>query len=133
MKNFAPVVLRVGLSLVFLWFGTEQISNTEVWTGLIPEWITSVSGFPPASLVLFNGIFEILFGLLLLLGIFTRTTSLVLALHLFSIMFTVGYNDVGVRDFGLAMATLAVFLNGPDLWCGGKFFVPRHDGQVKKL
>ena len=29
-------------------------------------------------------------------------------------MYIVGYGEIGVRDFGLAMATLVVFMNGSD-------------------
>ena len=85
MRKGAPVVLRIGLSLVLLWF-------------------------------------EIIFGTLLLLGIFSRITALLLALHMLHITFTVGYNGIGVRDFGLAMGMIAVFLQGPDVWSLDKFF-----------
>ncbi len=110
----APVVLRIGISLVFLWFGFQQILNTEMWTRLIPEWVLGMTGFAATSLVHFNGAFEIVFGICLLLGIQTRIVSFLLALHMLHIMVTVGYNAIGVRDFGLAMATIAIFLNGID-------------------
>ena len=29
-------------------------------------------------------------------------------------MYVVGYGEIGVRDFGLALATLVVSMNGPD-------------------
>ena len=32
-------------------------------------------------------------------------------------MYIVGYGEIGVRDFGLALATLVVFMNGPDILC----------------
>jgi len=117
MKNFAPVVVRVGLSLVFLWFGTEQLLHTDAWVGLIPDWITSFSGISAEALVRFNGVFEIVFGFSLLMGYFTRVAALLLALHMLHITFTVGYNSVGIRDFGLSMAAISVFLYGIDIWC----------------
>lgn len=40
-----------------------------------------------------------------------------LAVHLFNIMWMVGYGEIGVRDFGLAIATLVVFMNGSDAFC----------------
>jgi uncharacterized membrane protein YphA (DoxX/SURF4 family) len=73
MKHFAPIVLRIGLSLVFLWFGTQQLLNTGMWTGLIPDWITSASGFEAATFVYFNGAFEIIFGICLL--VLSRTSA----------------------------------------------------------
>ncbi len=71
----------------------------------------------------FNGAFEIIFGLCLLLGYFTQVTALFLALHMLDITFTVGYTSIGVRDFGLAVATISVFLYGSDMWCLDTYFL----------
>jgi uncharacterized membrane protein YphA (DoxX/SURF4 family) len=121
-RTIAPVILRIGLALVFLWFGWQQLSDTALWTGLIPPFYTDLSGLSAVTFVLINGWFEIIFGILLLLGIFTRVTAFLLALHMLHITFTVGYNGVGVRDFGLAMGIISVFLQGPDRWCLEKIF-----------
>ena len=113
----APTVVRVGVSLVFLWFGSQQLMDANAWAGLIPNWVLTLVPLSAQSLVRFNGSFEVVFGCALLVGIFTRITALLLALHLFHIMTVVGYNDIGVRDFGLSMATLSVFLYGSDPLC----------------
>lgn len=113
LSAYAPIVVRIGISLVFLWFGSSQIGNPEAWVRLLPDW-TSFLPFEPATLIQANGIFEIVFGALLLLGVYVRPVALLLALHMFNIVFTVGYNGIGVRDFGLAMATTAIFLYGAD-------------------
>ena len=97
MKSSAPIILRIGLSLVFLWFGSQQLLYTSMWVGLIPEWVLSLSQLSAATWVLFNGAFEIVFGLCLLAGYFTRITALLLAFHLLGIIFTVGYNDIGEK------------------------------------
>jgi uncharacterized membrane protein YphA (DoxX/SURF4 family) len=117
LERYAPFVLRLGLSLVFLWFGSQQLLDGENWVGLVPESIASISGISALTLVYINGIFEIVFGIALLLGIFTRWVALLLALHVFHIVSIVGYNDVGVRDFGLAMALLSIFMRGHDFLC----------------
>ncbi len=117
MSKYAPVVVRVGISLVVLWFGTQQVLDTESWTRLIPEWATATSGMSAATLVYINGVFELIFGTLLLLGLFTRVVAGLIALHMIHITFTVGYNGVGVRDFGLTMAAISVFLGGVDACC----------------
>jgi len=119
MKTYAPIIVRIAIS--FLWFGKEQLMNAEAWTGLIPESVISISGMSALSFVYSNAISEIIFGILLLVGFFTRLSAIFLALKLFGIMFIIGYNDVGVRDFGLAMATLSIFLYGADAWCLDKF------------
>ncbi|MAE13490.1 hypothetical protein CMO92_02910 [Candidatus Woesearchaeota archaeon] len=115
-RIYAAPLLRIALSLVFLWFGLNQLLNGQAWLGWLPSWtvLLPISG---ETLLLFNGGLETLFGLFLLLGIFTRVSSLVLGLHLLVIAASLGYSDVMVRDLGLTLATLAVFLQGQDLFC----------------
>jgi uncharacterized membrane protein YphA (DoxX/SURF4 family) len=116
LERYAKPVLRIGMGLVFLYFGYQQLTNTALWTGFVPDFALAF-GFAAEKIVLINSFFELSFGVLLLLGLFTRIVSFVLALHLFVISFSLGFNDLGVRDFGLAVATLVVFLNGIDDWC----------------
>jgi uncharacterized membrane protein YphA (DoxX/SURF4 family) len=111
---FAPVVLRYGLVALFLWFGLSQVLNPEMWIAWVPEWVDGVLGLSAIDIVLINGWLESVGGSLLLIGFQTRLVALILSLHLFFIAFEVGYNDVGVRDFILAVATLALFMFGPD-------------------
>ena len=115
LKEYAPIVLRISLSLVFLWFGLTGVFNTEQFIGYVPE---SAYSLPISieSIVILNGIFEIILGILLITGLFTRVVSVILSLHTLLIMFSLGYNDVAVRDFGIALATLAIAFNGPDNW-----------------
>jgi uncharacterized membrane protein YphA (DoxX/SURF4 family) len=129
-RKAAPVVLRLGMSLVFLWFGWHQISDTALWANMIPAFYTNLTGVSAQTFVLINGWFEVVFGTLLLLGIFPKITALLLALHMLHVTFTVGYNGVGVRDFGLSMAMISVFLESPDGWCLGKFFYKNKHGYA---
>jgi len=109
----ASALLRVGVSLVFLWFGFNQVFFTEDWIAFLPDFVNSFS-IKPTLLILANGTFEIIFGFLLLIGLFTKVVSFLLSLHLLSISISLGYNPTAIRDFGLALATFSVFLNGPD-------------------
>ncbi len=116
MKKYAPLVLRLGMSLVFIWFGSSQLMNPDAWTVWLPP---SLSSLPigAMNLILLNGTFELIAAILLLLGVYVRPVALLLALHMIGITSMVGYNDVGVRDFGLLASCLAVSLQGPDMWC----------------
>ncbi|MEK6890185.1 MAG: DoxX family membrane protein [Nanoarchaeota archaeon] len=116
IKYYAPVVLRISIAVLFLWFGFEQAISPEDWTGFLPSWISNLS-ISAVSFIYFNAVFEIIFGFLLLLGLFTRTSALLLGLHLLGIAFTIGYSPLGVRDFILSIATLSVFMRGADMWC----------------
>ena len=107
-------MLRIGISLVFLWFGSQQFLHPEQWIGFIPQWVINVSPVSPTTLIHFNGALELVFGTSLLIGFFTRISALILALHMSHITAMIGYDSTGVRDFGLSIATWAIFLNGAD-------------------
>ena len=115
-KGYAPIVLRISISLLVLWFGLNNIFNTELLIGYLPQYAYNLP-IEPLTIMLFTGIFETLFGALLLIGLFTRLSSLLLTIHIFIIAISLGYNDIAIRDYGLALATLVVFLNGPDKYC----------------
>lgn len=117
LEAYAAPMLRISMAMVILWFAFQQLGNASAWTPYIPDSAVSISGLSAISLVYLNGMFELVFGVLLLFGIYTRISALLLSLHLFDIMYVVGYGEIGVRDFGLAFATLTVFMNGPDALC----------------
>lgn len=105
-------ILRIGLAILFLWFGFSQLLDGLTWVGWVPEWAVNLLHIPPAMIVLLNGAFEVVAGSLLALNILTRWAALALALHLFVLVVEIGANEIGLRDFGLMMATFAlVFLN----------------------
>ena len=105
------IILRLGLAAVFLWFGFSQLVDGISWVGWVPGWAVEFLHLPPAMIVLGNGGVEVVLGALLAMGIWTRWAALLLALHLAVITFDIGLSAIGVRDFGLTVATLAlVFL-----------------------
>jgi uncharacterized membrane protein YphA (DoxX/SURF4 family) len=107
-------VLRMGIALVFLWFGLEQFFHTDMWIGFLPQWLLDISPVGPTTLVHLNGAVETVFALSLFFGLFTRISALILALHMGHITYIVGYTSIGIRDFGLMIAAFAVFLDGAD-------------------
>lgn len=115
-KQYSPIILRIGLSLVFLWFGFNELFDTATWLSYIPPWTNDLP-IGPITLVLINGGIEAVFGILLLLGIFTRFSAGILAIHHLFILVILGYNEIAIRDFGLFAALIAVFLFGKDKWC----------------
>ena len=105
-------ILRIALAFVFLWFGFSQMSNAAQWVGFVPDWATSIMS--AGMLVYLNGIFEIIAGLMLAIGIVPRYIALLLGIHLFIISSSLAFAAVGVRDIGLALATLSLFFLGND-------------------
>lgn len=108
--EWGVLVLRLGLAALFLWFGFSQLLDGLNWVGWVPAWAVEVLHIPPAMIVLGNGAFEVVMGGLLAFNVFTRWAALALALHLAVITVEIGMNEIGVRDFGLTMATLALAL-----------------------
>jgi uncharacterized membrane protein YphA (DoxX/SURF4 family) len=113
---YAAPVLRIGMSLVFLWFGTQQLLHAADWTGFIPEFVVNMLPVSAETFVLGNGLMEVVFGIALILGIFTRPVAFILAIHMFGIALSLGWSAIGIRDFGLTVATTAIFLYGADYW-----------------
>ena len=101
------------MSMVFLWFGITQAFSPGFMVAYLPQFARSMP-IDPFTLVRLNGIFEIILGTPLIVGFQTRASALLLSIHLLLISFSVGIAEIGIRDFGLASATLAIFLNGPD-------------------
>ena len=124
LKKYAPLILRTGIAIVFLWFGFSQIKNPAQWAGMIPSY-ASFLPFEQTTLIYFNGGFEIIFATLLLLGLLTRFVSFLLGLHLLHIVTLVGYGAIGARDLALAIATFSIFLNGADEFCLDKILKRR--------
>ena len=115
MRMIAPPVTRIGLSGIYLWFGYQQLAHTKMWTSYVPKDILKIIPLRVESIVHANGAFELVFGTALILGLFSRLCSLLLAIHMFDVTFIVGFDALGMRDLGLAIASLSIFLYGPDV------------------
>lgn len=114
LSSLAPLVVRLALGLVLLWFSVNQLMNPGPWANIVPDYATTITGMSAVNVVLANGVFELLLAIVLLLGIFPRWAGLIASLHLLQIALMLGYNAIGVRDFGLAVSAFAIFLYGSD-------------------
>jgi uncharacterized membrane protein YphA (DoxX/SURF4 family) len=113
-QQYAHVVLRIGLCLVYFWFGYHQITDPDMWIRIVPDWATAVT--PALVIIKFNGWFEIIAGIILLVGWRVRVVASLLAIHLGIIAISLGWAPSGIRDFGLTIATIATALYGADIW-----------------
>ena len=116
LKKYAPATVRIGLSLVFLWFGFNQIFDGQSWISYLPSFVYSLP-IKALTFVFLNGLFEVILAGMLIIGVYTRLSSALLSLHLLGIIFSLGYNEIAVRDIGLFFAGLSVFFNGADDYC----------------
>lgn len=115
LSKYGPVLLRLALAIVLIWFGTSQLLHPENWTRIVPAWANGIFGGAD-TVVHMNGYFEIIMAILLLAGIQVRIVGLILGLHLIAIASNFGLSPTGVRDWGLCLAAFSIFLNGPDAW-----------------
>ena len=114
LTKYGPLVLRIGLASVFLWFSINQFMSTDMWIRIVPAWATSLFG-SAVTVVHLNAWFELVVSLMLLVGLQTRWIALILTLHLGQIAFGFGLSATGVRDWGLCIAALSIFFSGADV------------------
>ncbi len=115
-SRIAPVVLRLGLVFVFVWFGLNQILFPARWESYIPDWVVSTTGQSAQTFVYMNALFELVCAVLLALGSRIRIVATLLAIHMLTIVVEIGFTAQGVRDIGLMFALISVALHGPDTY-----------------
>lgn len=106
-ENLGLYLLRFGLVVVYLYFGYAQLKDPVAWSGIVPNWATSLSTLEAVTIVYINAVFEIIFAILLAIGIRSKWVSFILGIHLGIITLTLGFSAEGARDFGLTLATFA--------------------------
>lgn len=120
LHNLAPVALRLGVGLNFIWFGSKKLSRG------VDSFADSLADLGVASPMLFAWlvtIAELVGGLLLVAGLLTRLSTLPLIATLIGAIYLVKA-DAGMPDAGIDIALLAglivLLLQGP-----GRFSVDR--------
>lgn len=105
-------VLRLGLVIVFLWFGIDKFIHPMYWLNAwTPSWLgEGASWFKIEShqLIYFGGVFEVLVGLSLLVNFLSKFFSFLAIIFLIVIVTVWGVSEVTVRDFGLIGGLLAI-------------------------
>ena len=122
-KDYSVFIIRIGLALVLLWFGIDEIRNPENWFSYFPQALIPLLPFDLNLFFILNGIFEVVVGSLLLIGFKTRIVAFIAALHLLSITLSLGYNDVAIRDLGLMLMAVSLIFSG-----AGRFSLDNKNG-----
>ena len=112
--KYSYLALRIGLAAVFFWFGIDKFFHPTYWLNAwVPDWIGPLVGkfgISGVQFIYLNGIFEVLVGLSLLTGVFSKFFSLLGMLFLLSILLVAGITEITIRDIGLLGGLLAIFL-----------------------
>lgn len=108
-------LLRLGLGIVFLAFGIGKFKGDEWVDTMRSMGIFSYLPWSVDTSVILAGILELLVGLGLVLGLFTRFFSLLASLEMVSILillFIYGIHEI--RDIGLLAGTVCLIFNDAD-------------------
>jgi uncharacterized membrane protein YphA (DoxX/SURF4 family) len=106
LKNYSNIILRLGLGIVFLFFGIGKLRQ-DVWFHTIKN--MQVFGFFGGGIEYFIyliGLVEILIALFLIIGKYIRFFSALAALHILVILILIKFGEI--RDVGLL--AMAVYL-----------------------
>jgi uncharacterized membrane protein YphA (DoxX/SURF4 family) len=110
----SQLALRIGLAIVFLWFGIDKFIQPQYWIDAwVPQWaITSIGklGIGPKDFISLLGIFEISVASGLATGFFLRYFAIAGALFLITVFAVHGLNEILVRDLGLIGGLVALIL-----------------------
>ena len=103
-EGYNLLFLRIGLGVVFFWFGVDKFIHPDFWIGFIPGYMIPLI---PVSLALFNviqGVVETVVGVLLIIGLWRQVAAIFAGLILIPIIvvtFGFGTYDLALRDIGL--------------------------------
>ena len=116
-RKFAPLVLRWGIGLIFLWTGVRAAFVPSGLYPLFPEWILDNHLAVADAFARIRGVAVFLLAALLLVGLFTRLAALLLALDLtLTITVLSSFQLFSLEQLPALLALATVFLIGPDVW-----------------
>ena len=115
--TFAPLALRVPAGIIFMAHGAQKLFGWFGGYGLegTGKWMASIGLEPGFLMALMAGGAEFFGGLLILLGLLTRPTALVLAVTMVVAIVTVHLDkglfiSNGGYEFGLALLAMSISL-----------------------
>lgn len=128
LQRYAPLILRLGLGVVFLIFGLDKFRSEEVqlasWADWVPGWFSMLIGGQVKGFIYVLGVFEVLVGLAFLTGYLLFWAALLASLFLLATVLLstsgpfFGHIDQStIRDIGLLGGTLSLMLSTAPTKC----------------
>lgn len=105
------LILRLGLAIVFISFGVDQLVHGEVWFAYLPSFLHWIAFGNHAFFMQMHALGNIALGILLLTGYFHPWVAGFATVWLASITIATFFVDwtIAVRDLGLAATALALY------------------------
>ena len=114
-NNLALLGLRIGLGIVFFFFGFDKLPHPEHWIIYLPSYLGSIP-LSTHQFLRLQGIMECILGIHFFAGFFTRFVAFFSTCVLGLIIYTIGLDHAGIRDVGLFFASFSLGLLGPGNW-----------------
>ncbi len=112
--RYSQLSLRIGLALVFLWFGMYAFIQPEYWVeGWMPGFAQRVVvgiGMGTDNAMFLLGLFEVIVAVSIATGFFMRYFAAAAAVLVISVIAVHGFNEVIVRDVGILSGLIALVL-----------------------
>jgi uncharacterized membrane protein YphA (DoxX/SURF4 family) len=112
--RYSQLAIRIGLAVVFLWFGVDKFIHPQYW---LDAWVSQSlqvfvghMGVDPRELVNLIAIFEVLVGISLFTGFFMRYFAAAMCLFL---VINFAFNGIRLelaRDIGLIGGLVALVI-----------------------
>ncbi len=111
--------------MTFLWIGVLIFKNPEAWGASIMPWAAKLIPGSLVNAMLGTAVLDVLIGIFLLFNILTSLAAFIGALHILTVLITVGITDITIRDVGLLGAVIALTIealpqNLKDRWFHNK-------------
>ena len=108
----AKAILTFELVLIFGYFCIDKFVHPLNWIGWIPLWMDGLMGMPKQTWLMIIGTQETLSAILILIPMrrVRQFACLFIVAQMAVILTQVGVNEMGARDFGILLSSLALFL-----------------------
>lgn len=110
-SNLTPLLLRIGLSVIFLYAAASSLKNPQDWVGYLPQFLRATAN--AQNILHVFSVYEILLAIWLISGRYVRYAGLVCALTLTGIvisnfsLFAISFRDIALVFAALALAASA--------------------------
>jgi len=112
MDKYSTLALRLGLAIVFIYFGIGKLMH-DIWFETIKAMpLFSFFGSGIDYFIYSIGVIEITIGLALMIGFKTKIFAALASLQLITILILLKFGEI--RDIGLLAASIALFFSGSD-------------------
>ena len=112
-EDLGLLALRLGIAGVFVWFGISKFIAPFSWVKWMPSWFLNSLPITQNAFIYIMGGFEVIVGIFILMGYFTKIAAALAALQLLGIIVSIGVNEITTRDLGLLFLAIGIGLLGP--------------------